>query len=219
VAAITIEEKAGTYTCTIPLKLKDGRTLYVQGKASVQEVANELGFSPQSFEEVGGIFGSIGKFFKKIAKSKAVRKALKITKSIVKNPITTAALGVVTGGASVPFTAAASAGLRLADMAKKGGKAGRAARRTIKASMRASKKQQARKKAALKRKLAAKKAMRTQGRIPKAIRRGSTPQKRYDKKKQLLKAAVRGELKKLPREQQLKAAKILGPYVRTLKFV
>lgn len=217
--AITITEEGGTYTCTVPLKLKDGRTLYVQGRASVAEVAEELGYSPQSFHEVGGIFGSIGKFFKKIAKSKAVRKAFKITKSIVKNPITTAALGVVTGGSSVPFTAAASAAVRLAEKAKKGGKAARAARRTIKASMRASDKQRARKKAALKRKLAAKKAMRTRGRIPKAVRRGRMSKKRHAKKKQLLKAAVRGELKQLPRGQQLKAAKILGPYVRTLKFV
>lgn len=207
-----ITESGGTYTCTIPLQLKDGRVCLIQGKASVSEVAGELGFSYDEFAQVGGIFGSIGKFFKKVAKSKAVRKAVGMTKSILKSPITTAALGVVTGGSSVPFTAAANAALRLADAAKKGGKKGKRAKKLMKATLRQAKKESARKKAAAK-------AMR-RGKYPRsAMRKTHLSEKQYKAKIKRLKGALKGRrLKRLSKTQKQRIAKLLKPYTHELRF-
>lgn len=207
-----MSESGGTYTCTIPLKLKDGRVLLVQGKASVAEVAGELGFSPDQFAEVGGIFGSIGNFFKKVAKSKAFKKATKITKSIIKSPITTAALGVVTGGSSVPFTAAANAALRIADAAKKGGKKGKRAKRLMKATLRQAKKEGARRKSA-------KKTLR-RGKYPRsALKKSHLKEKEYKAKMARLKASLKGKkLSQLKKSQKDKIRKLLKPYVYDLRF-
>lgn len=118
---IQVTEKNGVYTATIPLLLRDGTQLLVQGSASVAGVYDDFGLP----EEVGGIFDDVGKFFKKVAKNKAIRKAVKITKDVIKSPITTAALGVVTGGAAIAPMAAANVAVRLAEQAAKGGKQAR----------------------------------------------------------------------------------------------
>lgn len=207
-----ITEQGGVYTCEIPLQMKDGRILLVQGRASIPEVMAELGFSQDEFDEVGGIFGSIGKFFKKITKSKALKKAVKITKGIIKNPITTGALGIVTGGASVPFTASASAAIRLAEAAKKGGKKGKKARRLMKATLKQAKKEAARKRAiasAKKRGLVAKQQ----------LHRVQLSNAEYKAKIKKLKAALKGRrLKKLSPSKKKKIAKVLNDYVISLKF-
>lgn len=125
-------EKNGVYNATIPLRTRDGRTLYITGSATVGEVAEEFGFTE---DEIGSFFGSIGKAFKKIAKNKAFKKALKITKSVLKSPITTAALGVVTGGAAIAPMAAVNIAMNVADMALKGtSKEKEKAKKLIKAS-------------------------------------------------------------------------------------
>jgi len=114
---VIFTEKDGIYNASIPLRTRDGRTVLITGSASVGEVAEEFGFSE---DEIGSIFGDIGKAFKKIAKNKAFKKAIKITKSVLKSPITTAALGVVTGGAAIAPMAAVNVALNVADMATKG---------------------------------------------------------------------------------------------------
>lgn len=202
----TITENNGMYTASIPLPMIDGRTLLIQGSASVGEVMREFGISDEFLapSEVGvfedysgsiydnprfkaltpkqqkiadalqdamfhkpkavqrrmaeeaekkapwldrvlhyrgeapkGFLHGLGKFFKGIAKSKALRKALKIAKDIVKSPITTAALGIVTGGAAIPALTAANAAIRIAEAAKLTGKKGQAARKVIRASLQA----------------------------------------------------------------------------------
>lgn len=124
-------EKDGVYNASIPLRTRDGRTVLITGTASVGEVAEEFGFSE---DEIGGLFGDIGKFFKKVAKNKAFKKAIKITKSVLKSPITTAALGIVTGGAAIAPMAAVNVAMNVADQALKGGAAAEKARKLIKAS-------------------------------------------------------------------------------------
>lgn len=128
---VIFTEKDGVYNASIPLRTRDGRTVLITGTASVGEVAEEFGFTE---DEIGSLFGDIGKAFKKIAKNKAFKKAIKITKSVLKSPITTAALGVVTGGAALAPMAAVNIALNVADMATKGGSKGEKAKKLIKAS-------------------------------------------------------------------------------------
>jgi hypothetical protein len=140
-----ITEKNGIYTAALPLALKDGRTLWIRASASTDETYRDLGLDPRIGEfaeqpEVGGFPGSlfkgIAKAVKKITKSKAIRKVVGIGKSILKSPITTVALGAVTGGSALPALAAANVGIRLAEAATKGGKKGKAARKILKVSKR-----------------------------------------------------------------------------------
>ncbi len=128
---VIFTEKDGVYNASIPLRTRDGRTVLITGSASVGEVAEEYGFTE---DEIGSLFGDIGKAFKKIAKNKAFKKAIKITKSVLKSPITTAALGVVTGGAAIAPMAAVNIAMNVADMALKGGSKGDKAKKLIKAS-------------------------------------------------------------------------------------
>jgi hypothetical protein len=115
---VKFTERDGIITATIPLLTRDGRLVLVSGSASIEETAGEFGIEP----DVSGLFGKIGKFFKKVTKNKAFKKAFKITKSILKSPITTAALGVVTGGAAIAPMAAINVAMNVADEAAKGSK-------------------------------------------------------------------------------------------------
>lgn len=115
---VRFTEKDGIITASIPLLTRDGRIKWVSGSASIEETAGEFGIEP----DVSGLFGKIGKFFKKVTKNKAFKKAFKITKSILKSPITTAALGVVTGGAAIAPMAAINIAMNVADEAAKGSK-------------------------------------------------------------------------------------------------
>jgi len=125
---VIFQEKDGIYTATIPLRARDGRMLYFSGTASLDDTYKQFAVDPQ----ISGIFDDIGKVFKKVTKSKAFRGALKVVKSVVKSPITTAALGVVTGGAAIAPMAAANMALRVVESATKGsGKA----KKLIEASM------------------------------------------------------------------------------------
>ncbi len=142
-----ITEKNGVYTATLPLALKDGRTLRIRCSADIVDTYRELGLDPrieylQHQEEVGGFPGSmfkaIGKVVKKITKSKVIRKVVGVAKKVLKNPITTVALGAVTGGSALPALASANVAIRLAEAATKGGKKGKAARKVLKAAKRAS---------------------------------------------------------------------------------
>lgn len=141
----TITEKNGVYTATLPLALRDGRVLVIRGSASIADTYRELGLDPRihayvDSPEVGGfpgsLFKSIGKAVKKITKSKVLRKVVGVGKSILKSPITTVALGAVTGGSALPALASANVAIRLAEAATKGGKKGKAARKVLKAAKR-----------------------------------------------------------------------------------
>lgn len=143
----TITEKDGVYTAMIPLALRDGRVLEIRGSASVADTYRELGLDPgmyfmQDQPEVGGFPGSlikgIGKVVKKITKSKALRKVVGVAKSVLKSPITTVALGAVTGGSALPALASANVAIRLAEAATKGGKKGKTARKFLKSAKRQS---------------------------------------------------------------------------------
>lgn len=146
-----ITEKNGVLTARLPLALRDGRTLWISASASIADTYRELGLDPAmaDMEDVGGfpgsLFKSIGKAVKKIAKSKVLRTVAKVGKSIIKSPITSVALGAVTGGAALPALAAANVAVRVAEAATKGGKKGKAARKLLKASKRAADKDTRRK--------------------------------------------------------------------------
>jgi hypothetical protein len=127
----SITENQGVYTATIPIALDSGKILLIKGRAALDDTYKDFAMNP----EVGGFFGDVGRFFKKITKSKALRKAVGVAKGILKNPITTAALGIVTGGAAVPALGAANAAIRIAEEAKKTGKKAIAARKLIRASI------------------------------------------------------------------------------------
>lgn len=141
-----ITERNGIYTAAIPLALKDGRTLWIRGSASVQDTYRDFGINPaiEGYAMVGwNPFKSIGKVVKKITKNKALRKVLKVAKKITTHPATIAALGIVTGGASVaPMTAAALA-INLAEKAAKGGKKGDAARAVLKTAVKSAEEKEA----------------------------------------------------------------------------
>jgi hypothetical protein len=157
----SVTEKDGVYTATIPIPLSDGQELLIQGKASVGEVMDELGLCLgcggvcsgsmgcdhsevgwNLFEEIGKVGKSVVKEVKKIGKGKAVRKAVKIAKDVITNPVTHAALGVVTGGASVPGMAAATAAIKLADEATKDTPRGKKARKVLKRSVKLAKRRE-----------------------------------------------------------------------------
>jgi hypothetical protein len=141
-----ITERNGILTATLPLALRDGRTLLIRASASIEDTYRELGLDPaihflQNNPEVGGfpgsLFRSIGRTVKKIAKSKVLRKVVKIGKSVLKSPVTSVALGAITGGAAVAPLAAANVAVRLAEAATKGGKKGKRAKKILRASKRA----------------------------------------------------------------------------------
>lgn len=139
-----ITEKNGIYTAELPLPLVDGRTLVIRSSASVADTYKELGLNP-AIEGVGwNPFKAIGKVVKKITKNKVFRKVIGVAKDIIKNPVTTAALGVVTGGAAIPALASANMAIRLAEEAAKGGKKAAAARKLIAASSKAAERDEAR---------------------------------------------------------------------------
>lgn len=207
-----ITEDNGTYTCTIPVRLADGRVLLVHGRSSVREVAEELGFIGP--DEVGGWFGRLtkgaGKILSGLAKNKSVRKAVSITKNIVTNPVTQGALGVLTGGASLPVTGGLTAALKLGKAIKGGGKKGRAAAKLAKGLRTAYEGKQKRKKVRVK--------------LNRAGRRYrpelSSSQKREQKMKlQALKRKLEGKyLKKLSPRKKKAISRVLKPYVRELRF-
>lgn len=140
---ITYDKDRGVYTAMLALPLEDGNYVLISAQASIADTLRDFGFSEA---EVGSIFSDIGKGLKKlgkgigkavkkVTKSKALRKVIGIGKEIIKNPITTAALGAVSGGTLIAPMAAANAAVRLAEVAaKKVGGAGKAARKLLKAT-------------------------------------------------------------------------------------
>lgn len=150
---ITFNKPRGIYTAYLALPLEDGNFVLITAQASIADTLKDFGFSDT---EVGSIFSDIGKGLsklgkgigkavKKVTKSKALRKVISIGKDIIKNPITTAALGAVSGGTLLAPMAAANAAVRLAEAAAKaGGKAGKAARAVLKATAGAADKKKSR---------------------------------------------------------------------------
>jgi hypothetical protein len=151
---ITFDKPRGVYTAYLALPLEDGNFVLITAQASIADTLKDFGFSDT---EVGNIFSDIGKGLKKlgkgigkavkkVTKSKALRKVLSVGKEIIKNPITTAALGAVSGGTLLAPMAAANAAVRLAEVAAKNvGKAGKSARKLLKATAGAADKKEQRK--------------------------------------------------------------------------
>lgn len=183
-------ERDGVYTARIPIPLSNGQEIIVEGTASVGEVMEDFGYPDDPY--VGDIFSDVGNFFKKVAKSKAVRKCVSIAKDVIKSPVTNAALGIVTGGASVPAMTAASAGIRMAEAAAKGGLIGKRVRKVMKATMRlAEKKKRKRRRRKQRRKQERLRFARTAA----ARLRGERPPRRdreWRRKVALMAAAARG---------------------------
>jgi hypothetical protein len=196
-----ITEKNGTYTAELPLAMVDGRTLIIRSSANVADTYRELGLNP-AIEGVGwNPFKAIGKIVKKITKNKVFKKVIGVAKDVLKSPITTAALGAVTGGAAIAPLAAANMAIRLTEEAVKTGKKADAARKLLKASVRAAGKEEA-----------------VSTRIEKvkdlAISRNLlTPEKAT----QL--AARQMRLKLVASKQGAQAAKSLPPKARAVKFL
>lgn len=144
-----LKEKGGVITAELPIALNDGRTLMIRSSARVEDTAREMGFDPRLLAAGDAMVGwnpfkAIGKIVKKIAKSKVIRKVVKVAKDVVKNPITTAALGAVSGGTLLAPMAAANAAVRLTEAAVKMGKKGAKAAKVLRGAVKASKKKQQR---------------------------------------------------------------------------
>lgn len=134
-----ITEKDGVFTATIPIPLQSGRVLLVKGRASVDDTFKEFGFTD---ENIGDIFGDIGKGFrsvsrwvKKATSKKSLRKALKVAKGITKSPIVTAAAGAIAGPGGVAAIQSANDAIKIAEDATKGGSKGQAARKLMRYSL------------------------------------------------------------------------------------
>lgn len=142
---IRVYEQDGMITAELPIPLDDGRKLMIRSTASIAETAREMGFDPRAIAAGDVIVGwnpfkEIGKVVKKIAKSKVIRKVVKVAKDVIKNPITTAALGAVSGGTLLAPMAAANAAVRLTEAAVKAGKKGIKATKVLRAAVKASNK-------------------------------------------------------------------------------
>lgn len=134
-----ITERNGVYTAILPLPLADGRILLIKSSASVADTMRDFGQNPW---EVGSIFGDIGNFFKKVTKSKVLRKVVKIGKSIIRSPITKAAAGAIGGPGAYGALDAADKGIAIVEQVSKGNPA---ARKLVKATMKMAEKNTKRK--------------------------------------------------------------------------
>lgn len=140
---IRLYESPGSVTAELPIMLDDGRKLIIRSTAILADTAREMGFDPRAIAAGDVIVGwnpfkAIGKVVKKIAKSKVIRKVVKVAKDVIKNPITTAALGAVSGGTLLAPMAAANAAIRLTEAAVKAGKKGAKAAKVLRAAVKAS---------------------------------------------------------------------------------
>ena len=77
---------------TIPMLPRIGGSLTIVTTLTSRQVMEALKragfqFSKQNMEHVGSLFGGIGKFLKKVAKSSVMKFALKIGKAVVNNPL------------------------------------------------------------------------------------------------------------------------------------
>jgi len=145
---IRVYEKNGLVTAELPIPMDDGRKLMIRSTASILDTARELGIDPRALAAGEVIVGwnpfkAIGKLVKKIAKSKVIRKVVKVAKDVIKNPITTAALGAVSGGTLLAPMAAANAAVRLTEAAVKGGKKGLKATKILRSAVKAANKHEA----------------------------------------------------------------------------
>lgn len=145
---IRLYESPGSVTAELPIMLDDGRKLMIRSTATLADVAREMGLDPRAIAAGDVIVGwnpfkAIGKVVKKIAKSKVIRKVVKVAKDVIKNPITTAALGAVSGGTLLAPMAAANAAVRLTEAAIKAGKKGAKAAKVLRAAVKASDKHEA----------------------------------------------------------------------------
>lgn len=191
-----VREKDGVITAELPIPLDDGRQLVIRASERIEDVARELGFDPRMMTAGETIVGwnpfkAIGKFVKKIAKSKVIRKVVKVAKDVVKNPITTAALGAVSGGTLLAPMAAANAAVRLTEAAVKAGKKGAKAAKVLRSAVNISNKHEAKRKKV--KRLAA--GMKRRGLLnPRTL---SKLQMKIAKRKILLKKARSNALKRL----------------------
>jgi len=96
-------EQGGSFCCQLEIPLKRGGDIKVLAVVTSKEILASLKRAGLRFArragrtfamvrgvdcgEVSGFFSSIGKFVKKIAKNKVLRKAISIGKKIVKSPI------------------------------------------------------------------------------------------------------------------------------------
>lgn len=74
---------------TIPLRNNSGsiKILATMTQRQVLEALRNAGVTFQHLEQVGSLFGSIGKALKKVAKSSVLKKALSLGKALVNNPL------------------------------------------------------------------------------------------------------------------------------------
>jgi hypothetical protein len=117
---IRVWERGDTVFGQLLLPLKDGGSLAVQVRLTHAQVVRALRtagirFSQQDQAKIGSLFGSIGKFVSKVAKSSVLKGVLKIGKSIVGSPL----VNLIAPGAALAVKAASGAG-KLIAAAKKG---------------------------------------------------------------------------------------------------
>lgn len=135
----------GGYEAAVPIQLPDGARMVVSARAYFAEVRRDLarrrggvqGCYEQATTE--GFFGDIGRFVKKVTKSKALRKVVRTVGKVVKHPAFAAGVALIPG-VGVPLAGgiqAAVAAEKLISNATKAPKGSRkriAARTIIKAA-------------------------------------------------------------------------------------
>lgn len=171
----TIKPIRGGYEATIPIPMPDGAVLRVSARASFAEVRRDMarrqggvsGCYEQATTE--GFFGDIGRFVKKVTKSKALRKAVRTVGKVVKHPAFAAGVALIPGvgvplAGGIQAAVAAEKLISNATSAPKGSRKRIAARTIIKAAQTVAKRES---------------KQRRMGRaLPARVTRGMTPEQR-----------------------------------------
>lgn len=85
-------EHGDAVSCRLTVPLRIGGSLAIVATLTNRQVLESMRragvqFSKEEFERVGSIFGGVGKFLKKVAKSSVMKVALKLGKAVINSPI------------------------------------------------------------------------------------------------------------------------------------
>lgn len=87
--AVRVWEHGDAVSCRLVVPLRIGGSITIVATMTNAQVLRALHDAGITFsrEQVGSLFGSIGKALKKVAKSSVLKKALSIGKSLINNPL------------------------------------------------------------------------------------------------------------------------------------
>lgn len=89
---IRVWEHGDAVSCRMSIPLRIGGTFSIVATLTNRQVLEAMKragitFSREQAERVGSVFGGIGKFLKKVAKSSVMKTALKLGKAVINSPI------------------------------------------------------------------------------------------------------------------------------------